>query len=429
MKERFVHRRETFEAPEAPERPRRRRRITAATIVGAVVLSGIGVGAATASATPNWAHPSRHHSHPHHRHAWALPSIHRDAYSSGWRTPRTVRTPQALAAAPASGATSSAAPTVGTPTTSTPTTAAPTTGTTAPATTTGATGTYGTANALFAASSPWNTPVPASAAVDPSSAAISSKVLNNRSLVVNLDLISFGQPFFTATASTPKVTLGGAGGGIGPVPMDPSWVPNNGSDAKMNIIDPTTHTIYELQGYRKAGNVVQWAVKHDYTTALGDGYPANGERRGPTGSGMSQAAGTIRASDLASGSINHALSFMTSTPVLGFRYPASQTDGSTAGVGIQEGMRVQLDPSVDVDSISGLTSGEKMIMKALQKYGAFCSDNGGGNNQAMGFYIEKPNSSNQATYDAAGLTKDWQLLNKIPRDKLRVLAASVTPKP
>jgi hypothetical protein len=197
----------------------------------------------------------------------------------------------------------------------------------------------------------------------------------------------------------------------------------------MNIIDPTTHTIYELQGFRKSGNTVQWAVKHDYTTALGDGYPSNGERRGPTGSGMSQAAGTIRAADLKSGSIKHALSFITSTPVTGFRYPASQTDGRTAGVGVQEGMRIQLDPSVDVNSISGLTSGEKMIMIALQKYGAYCSDNGGGSNQAMGFYVEKPNTSTQSIYTAAGLTKDWQLLSKIPRGKLRVLAASVTPKP
>lgn len=399
------------------------------SVMSALVISGIGAGAVTASASPDWNRPAHHRAHKHH--AWSLPAISRDGFTAVNREARAAassRPTWSASAAPTSSATATASATDS----ATPSASATDSATASASASTSsgtATGTYGTADNLFAATSPWNTAVSATAAVDPSSSAIVSKVLNNPSLIVNLDLISFGQPFFTATASTPKVTLGGAGAGIGPVPMDPSWAANSGSDAKMNIIDPTTHTVFELQGYRKAGNSVQWAVKHDYTTALGDGYPANGERRGPTGSGMSQAAGTIRASDLESGTIDHALSFITSTPVTGFRYPASQTDGHASAVGVQEGMRIQLDPSVDVDAIAGLSSGEKMIAKALQKYGAFCSDNGGGSNQAMGFYIEKPNASTQSIYNAAGLTRDWQVLTKLPRDKLRVLDASATPRP
>jgi hypothetical protein len=306
MKERIVHRRETFEAIETPRRPGgRRRRITGTVIVGAVLLSGLGVGAVTATASPIWAHSGRHH----HRHAWPLPTVSLDGYTVATRWRHPASNPQTSAPAEATAAASATVSATAGPTSS----ATKATGT---ATTVSA-GTYGTATNLFAADSPWNTQIPANPAVDPQSSAISSKVLNNPSLVVNLDLISYGQPFFTATASTPRVVLGGRGGGsaLGAVPLDPSWNANAGADSKMNIVDPSTHTVFELQGFNAAAKSVYWAVKHDYTTALGDGYPTNGERKGPTGSAMSQAAGTIRASDLKAGVIDHALTFLTSKPV------------------------------------------------------------------------------------------------------------------
>jgi hypothetical protein len=395
--------------------------MTAAAIASAVLLTGVGTGAAIACSQPGWnraAAAEGRHLIMRHGH-WNAQRVRLDGFSA--------TTPRPIAAGPTSSAPASTSTPTADPSAS-PSTSTPTNGATTPTTTPG---TYGTAENLFAANSPWNTPISSNAAVDPQSSAISSKVLNNPSLVVNLDLISFGQPFFTATASTPRVTLGGRGGGsaLGTVPLDPSWNSNAGADSKMNIVDPSTHTVFELQGFNAASKSVYWAVKHDYTTALGDGYPTNGERKGPTGSAMSQAAGTIRASDLKAGVIDHALSFISSMPVAGFRYPASQSDGRGTGVGIQEGMRIQLDPSVDVNAISGLTSGEKMVMKALQQYGAYCSDTGQGNNQAMGLYVEKPSSSTQSIFDSAGLTRDWQVLSKIPRDKLRVLAESATPRP
>jgi hypothetical protein len=285
----------------------------------------------------------------------------------------------------------------------------------------------GTADHLFSSTSPWNTPIAKSATVDADSAQIVARVLNAPELLVNLDLISYGQPFYTATASTPRVVLGGRNP-IGSIPIDPAWTPNGGADAKMNVIDPANHSIYELQGYDRTAKTVYWAVRHDYRTSLADGYPADG-LAGPTGSGMSQAAGTIRAADLESGTIAHALSFISSEPVGGYRYPASHSDGTATGIGIQEGMRVQLDPSVDVDAITGMTPGERMIARALQRYGAFCTDTGRRNNQAMGFYVEKPSAATQSVYDAAGLTEDWQVLDKLPRGSLRVLAASATPRP
>ena len=65
---------------------------------------------------------------------------------------------------------------------------------------------------LFAADSPWNTPIPAGAAVDPQSSAIADAVLTNPALVVNVAIDAYGIPFYTATPSTPRVVLGGRGG-------------------------------------------------------------------------------------------------------------------------------------------------------------------------------------------------------------------------
>jgi hypothetical protein len=290
---------------------------------------------------------------------------------------------------------------------------------------------YGTTDHPFAASSFWNTPIASGAALDAQTSAIEAHVLTNPNLVLNLDLYSFGFPIYTATATTPKVQVTGMASGDNPVPLDPSWLPNAGSDGKINVFDPTTQKVWELDAYNPTNHSVLWGVSHNYVSELGNGYPpADQYHRSPNGAGVSQIGGLIRLSDIKSGSIDHALTFVTSNPtVTSFRYPASKTDGGYTGSdGIWEGMQVQLDPTLNVDAIAGITPGEKMIAKALQKYGAFCVDTGGGNNQAMGFYAETPVNGATDPYPAAGFTSDWALLPHIPRDRLHVLAATPTPK-
>jgi hypothetical protein len=243
-----------------------------------------------------------------------------------------------------------------------------------------------------------------------------------------------GIPFYTATASTRRVNLTGVLDWTNPVPLDPSWTPNTGPDHKLNVFDPATSSVYELISYDPANLSVLWGVKYNYATELGDGYPALGWTNwGPTGAGVSQAAGVLRLDDIRSGSIEHALAFLTSQPrATLFRYPAGKTDGSYTGDdGLMEGMRVQLDPTLDVDAIPEIGPGEKMIAKALQKYGAFCMDGGGGNNQAMGFYGEKPKDGESDPYPAAFPSPwyDWPTLPHIPRDRLHVLAEGETVRP
>ena len=279
---------------------------------------------------------------------------------------------------------------------------------------------------LFTEDSPWNTPIPDRPRLDRRNAAIQREVLRDTAFVVNTILYEFGIPFYTATPATPRVRLSGRGAIAGRVPLDPAWRTNTGADAKMNILDPAAGLVYELQEFDVARRTVYWMVVRDYRRGRGDSAPSGG-RHGPTGSGLTQAGGVIRLEEIREGRIDHALSFITSDPAAGrFRYPATHTDGSNTNAGaIEQGMRIQLDPALDLDRL-GLERAEQAIGRALQVYGAYCTDTGRGNNMALGFYAERPTSTTADPYPAAGLRGDWAQLRAIPRSAYRVLAASVT---
>ncbi|AEA28834.1 hypothetical protein Psed_6753 (plasmid) [Pseudonocardia dioxanivorans CB1190] len=268
----------------------------------------------------------------------------------------------------------------------------------------------------------WN-PIPTGARLDPQSSAMAGELASgDHSLntgefgvaLVNPDQIS---------ASTPRST----------VPLSENWggnplagvkvpVPANlkippGSDGHVAIADPTTDTVVNLWVTKKTGSglAANWGAA---TPLDGDGREHNGSS---TGAGIARYAAVVRASEIAAGTIPHALFFSTNMVKPGeVRYPATKTDGSNmdgAGSPIPEGARVQLDPSIDVDTIPGISSGEKAIAKALQTYGAYVGDNGGAR---MAFIAEYAPDSN--AYSQAGLSGDFVALDHIPWAKLRVLS-------
>ncbi|GAY13167.1 hypothetical protein [Pseudonocardia sp. N23] len=276
-------------------------------------------------------------------------------------------------------------------------------------------------------------PIPAGAALDPESSAMAAELASGDHI---LNTGEFGVTLIDAdevTTSTPRSAVS-LSADWGPDPLAGLRVPvpstlriPPGSDGHVAIADGATDTVVNLWVARRsgAGLAANWGA----ATALGgDGREHNGSS---TGAGIARYASVVRAEEIADGHIPHALFFSTNVvKPKEVRYPATKTDGSNmdgAGSPIPEGARVQLDPSIDVEAIPGISKGEATIAKALQEYGAYVGDNGGAR---MAFIAEYAPDSD--AYQKAGLSGDFVALGAIPWDRLRVLSdwsGGTTPTP
>lgn len=278
----------------------------------------------------------------------------------------------------------------------------------------------------FAATSPLNRPIGKNPVLDPNNDSMIGGLMSAGASPI-ADLYRFGFGIYNADASTPRRMMScRKNWGRCPftglsVPLTVDMVPPTGSDAQIAVIDWSTRTVYEMWQYT-------WS-DGDPSASWGalTSFDADGLTRPPHGTGSSRGsgfavlAGVVRTHEIRQGEIRHALEFSTSKCQRGvFREPAFTTDGtSDSADAIPEGARVQLDPSLDLDAIPGITAGEKIVARALQIYGAYNVDCGGAP-MAIGFELPHPDQVD--TYPAAGLTHDYFELRHIPFGKLRVLA-------
>jgi hypothetical protein len=233
------------------------------------------------------------------------------------------------------------------------------------------------------------------------------------------NLYEFGVPIYHADQDTPKYDVrctkpwGTCGLQRAPVPVPDEAAPNEGSDGVMIVIDWSTRRSYEFWQARKVGDswVASWG---DVINVDGPGYPSSA-----VGAGVSRLAGVVRTHELEQGHIPHALVFSTDNACEErFREPATKTDGSSGSADcIPEGARIQLDPSIDIDRIPGMTPAERAVAEALQTYGAYAIDNGG---TKMAFSFEMP-TGDQDPYAAVGFDHDYYAMRHIPWDRLRLL--------
>jgi len=266
-------------------------------------------------------------------------------------------------------------------------------------------------------------PIPAGAELDPESAAMTAALADGDHV---LNTGEFGVTLVDADEITPGTPRA-------PVPLSEDWGPDplagldvpvpadvqipSGSDAHVAIADPRSGKVVNLWGAHRSGTglAALWGAATDLD---GDGREHEGSS---TGAGIARYAAVVRASEIAAGDIPHALFFSTNIVEPGeVRYPATKTDGSNmdgSGSPIPEGARVQLDPSVDVTSLPGITPGQAAIATALQRYGAYVGDNGGARAAFIAEYA--PDSD---AYERAGLSGDYVALDAIPWDRLRVLS-------
>ena len=272
----------------------------------------------------------------------------------------------------------------------------------------------------FSDTSAWNVPIPRDPVLAPNSRAIASYLSGARGSIA-ADLYEFGVPVYDADASTPRYNVectkpwGPCGLEDGPVPIPDGARPAPGSDAHMAVVDESSGRVYEFWQARHSQG--KWSASFGAWSRLdGSGHPGStGDSRDAQ---VSLLAGTVRAREIESGVIDHALVFSSDNVSSKVQYPATKSSQrSSRSDALTMGQRIQLDPSIDVDSLPGITRGEKAVAVALQRYGAYVIDGGGAR---MAFIFENP-FGERDPYPAAGLPWDYYNMPHIPWDRLRVL--------
>ncbi|MCH9702039.1 MAG: hypothetical protein K0U76_11790 [Actinomycetia bacterium] len=273
----------------------------------------------------------------------------------------------------------------------------------------------------FAETSPWRTTISPNPAIDPNSASMIASVQPERALFANL--VEFGIPIHHKRWGTPAHDVGCVDfdWGICPFDVQPVFIPdgahpNSGSDGVLVIVDQGGGKIFEFWQAVKSED--EWSTSWGAVNNLYD----SGWGGAATGAGASRLAGVIRISEIAAGEIPHALALQTNNACPTFRPPATKSDGrSTRTDCIPEGALLQLDPSLDLGELS-LTPGELAVATAMQRYGGYVMDVGGAP-LSVSFELDSnavPGTVG-ATYEAAGFRWDYDAMEHIPWEKLRVL--------
>jgi hypothetical protein len=269
------------------------------------------------------------------------------------------------------------------------------------------------------AGSPWTTPVPDDAPVEPSSAAY---VQGFSGLEPVISVRRFSVPVFVAHENTPTYTVSPTaeysmpGYTVENIRIPDRAEPDPDDDGHMAVLDATTQCVVEFYRARRdgAGWTAEWI---NSTPADGNGiYPDGLSTRA---SGFSSAAGLIWPDELRDGWIPHALVFAYPNTrddmIVG---PATRTDGwSAAADALPMGAHLRLDPTLDLDSLD-LSPSERTIATALQQFGMVLADTGGG----LTLYAAHPESFAADPYPPLLGNVDYADISGIPFDRMQVLS-------
>lgn len=274
---------------------------------------------------------------------------------------------------------------------------------------------------LFKNSSIFYNKIPQNPSVDPNSTTMVGSLIDQAQKGFVLAVKEWTVAVYYADASTKKydvkITANWAPKKkLLNVPVPEFAEPDPEGDGSMVIIDEANGCIYDF-----------WKMKYRKTdgwkAGWGNALPLSGDGIFPKGlsargSGFELLQGVIWPQELEAGLIEHALIFSYDhTKSGGPVSPATESDGTSSDAwAIPEGALVQLDPSLDLSSL-GLNSYETCIAKALQDYGMYLCDDGGG----IQLYAVNPISCKTNPYANIWGDQTYIDLSKIPVDKFRVL--------
>jgi hypothetical protein len=294
----------------------------------------------------------------------------------------------------------------------------------------------------FNANSIWNRRIPANVVVHPNSRNMINLLSTTVNGTINIDGITgaWSVPVYEAPAGTPlqQVCDSNYYRGCEMVPIPSNFIPSPDGDAKSVIIDRSVNPPRAWSFWLMTpgdGSNGQWTVgRGAYGWANistgGDGIRNyDGGEWGGRVSSWNYYAGLIRPEEIRAGRINHALHFNVPTSIAARTHvwPARGGDGQSYDPNaIPVGSWIQLDPSIDVNTLNLSPSG-KILARAMQEYGMWIGDTGSMAAVNAQEFVRR-NSSGQPYVDSSpwsGLLTYRDIYN-FPIGSLRVLQPNPT---
>lgn len=295
-------------------------------------------------------------------------------------------------------------------------------------------------DAVFAPTSFWYTPIPATVPLHSNSANFVKEILRQKAAhygTVTINTKEYTSPVYIAGSGAPTVKVtqwdcqkkGYSDSSLAEqwaaVPIPGHAVPSKGTDGEMTIYQPSTDTLWEFWQAKKVDGkwMACWGGRiQNAKTSNGVFY----KHYGTTATSLPFLGGQITAEELQRGEIKHAIGFsvVDAEEKSIFSWPANRSDGvnlAYAANRIPEGLRFRLDPAVNVDALPMSRAG-KVIAKAAQKYGFVVWDRSG----ALALRAQ-----NAVSYTAVGQSDpypalfgghpNYAVLNGFPWEKLQFL--------
>ena len=293
---------------------------------------------------------------------------------------------------------------------------------------------------VFAPASFWYAPIPADAPLHPDSAKLVKDFLRQKSTyynTVNVNTRNYTSPVYMVDASVPTVKVtqwdcqkkGMSDKGLAEqwsaVPIPAYAMPSKGTDAEMTIYQPSTDSLWEFWQMRKTDGNWQacWGGRMKHVSRNEGVFPGH---YGTTATSLPFIGGQITPEELRRGEIRHVMGIsLVEAEHFNIRsWPAHRSDGWNPDKRphrIPEGLRLRLDPTVDVESLPMGRAG-KIIARAAQKYGFVVWDKSGAialRAQNAYTYISQGQPD---PYPALFENKpDYAVLQGFPWDKLQFL--------
>ncbi|MGZ4334113.1 MAG: hypothetical protein ACXVRJ_07540 [Gaiellaceae bacterium] len=267
----------------------------------------------------------------------------------------------------------------------------------------------------FPKGSIWSSPLAAPVKVDPASAAKIDYWLAHSIPSPSMNLRRYGWAIVEVGPGVPTYSVTCviyACPGIGRVPIPAGTQPDPGTDGHLVVYDAARALEWDFWishcpddcHVAGAGNRLSTAKGNPFSAANASGFPG--------------LAGIVHPEEIIKGRIDHPLVFAMPNVGRGHVCPARNGAGSsTDALALPEGTLMQLDPSIRVAKLP-LPRWQKVIARALQRYGMYLED-GSGN-----LSIGSENPINRGDLWAkAGLLGDYaDFAPAFPWAKMRVLA-------